>query len=153
MPLHGIESSISQWALYGFPVALMISCNAVTMRLLIVTMQSSYLSGAHCVGGKNRMFVALSRFVIANDMTEQVKEAFMNRPHLVEAASGFVRLEVISPLDNLNEIWLLTYWHDENSFKVWHHSHLYRDSHKGIPKGLKLVPGSTQLRFFEHVCS
>jgi heme-degrading monooxygenase HmoA len=99
------------------------------------------------------MFIALSRFTIANEMTEQVKEAFRNRPHLVEAASGFLRLEVISPLDNLNEIWLLTYWQDEDSFKVWHHSHLYRDSHKGIPKGLKLVPGSAQLRFFEHVCS
>lgn len=99
------------------------------------------------------MFVALSQFTIANDMTEQVKDAFIKRPHLVEEAPGFLRLEVISPLDNTNEIWLLTYWRDEASFKTWHHSHLYHDSHKGIPRGLKLIPKSARLRFFEHICS
>lgn len=99
------------------------------------------------------MFIALSQFTVANDMTEQVRAAFTNRPHLVEEAAGFLRLEVISPLDNRDEFWLLTYWRDEDSFKTWHHSHLYHDSHKGIPKGLKLVPRSARLRFFEHVSS
>ena len=99
------------------------------------------------------MFIALSQFAIANDMTEQVREAFVERPHLVDGAPGFLRMEVISPLDNRDEIWLLTYWRDEDSFKAWHHSHLYHDSHKGIPKGLKLVPKSARLRFFEHISS
>lgn len=99
------------------------------------------------------MFVALSRFVVANDTAEQVRDAFVNRPHMVEAAAGFVRLDVISPSGQADEFWLLTYWLDEQSFKEWHHSHLYRESHRGIPKGVKLVPGSVQLRFFEHVCS
>lgn len=99
------------------------------------------------------MFIALSQFTIANNMTEQVKDAFINRPHLVEDAPGFVRLEVMSPCDNKDEIWLLTFWLNEDSFKVWHHSHLYHDSHKGIPKGLKLVPKSAGLRFFEHISS
>ena len=59
-------------------------------------------------------FVALSRFVIANGMTAEVKAAFRNHPH---------------------------------------ESHLHDDSHRGIPKGLKLVPGETQMSRFEHVCS
>lgn len=99
------------------------------------------------------MFIALSQFTIANNMAEQVKDAFIKRPHLVECAAGFLRLEVISPMDNRDEIWLLTYWRDEDSFKDWHRSHLYHDSHKGIPKGLKLVPKSARLRFFEHISS
>lgn len=99
------------------------------------------------------MFVALSRFTIANEMAGEVKEAFVNRPGLVEAAPGFVRLDVISPVDDPQEVWLLTYWEDEASFRAWHHSHLYRDSHSGIPKGLKLVPRSASLRYFEHVSS
>jgi heme-degrading monooxygenase HmoA len=102
---------------------------------------------------ESAMFIALSQFTVANEMTEQVKDAFARRPHLVEDAPGFLRLEVISPLDNRDEIWLLTYWSDEESFKAWHHSPLYHDSHKGIPKGLKLVPRSVRLRFFEHVAS
>ena len=62
-------------------------------------------------------------------------------------------MEVISPLDHLEEIWLIPFWTDEDSFRAWHRSHLYRDSHKGIPKGLKLVPGETEIRHFEHVAS
>ena len=99
------------------------------------------------------MFVALSKFEIANGMTGEVKEAFANRPHLVEGAAGFMRLDVISPLDYPDEIWLITYWTDEDSYKTWHRSELHRESHKWIPKGLKLVPRSTQVRFFEHVSS
>ena len=98
-------------------------------------------------------FVAMSRFKVANgsDMTDRVKNAF--RLHLVDDAQGFLRMDVISPLDDPDEIWLITYWCDEESFTTWHHSHHYRDSHKAIPKGLKLVRGSFKLRFFEHITS
>ena len=98
-------------------------------------------------------FVALSRFEIRNEMQQEVRAAFLNRPHLVDDAPGFLRMEVLSPQENSGEIWLLTFWTDEESFRTWHHSHLYRESHKGIPKGLKLVPKSVELRFFEHICS
>jgi heme oxygenase (mycobilin-producing) len=98
-------------------------------------------------------FTVLSRFVIANDMREEVVEAFRNRPHLVDEAPGFLRMDVLSPVENAQEIWLITYWTDEESFKVWHHSHKYHQSHKGIPKGLKLVPKSVEIRYFEHICS
>jgi heme-degrading monooxygenase HmoA len=98
-------------------------------------------------------FVALSKFVIANDMTAEVKEAFRRRPHLVDDQPGFARMEVFSPLDRPEEIWLVTFWTDAGSFKVWHHSHLYHQSHKGIPRGLKLIPGAQEIRHFEYICS
>jgi heme oxygenase (mycobilin-producing) len=98
-------------------------------------------------------FAAISRFTIANGMTAEVKAAFRARPHLVDGAPGYRRLEVISPLDRPEEIWLITFWDDEASFRTWHRSHMYRESHKGIPKGLKLVPGETEIRHFEHVAS
>jgi heme oxygenase (mycobilin-producing) len=98
-------------------------------------------------------FVALSKFVIANDKTAEVKEAFRRRPHLVDDQPGFMRLEVFSPLDHPQEIWLITYWTDAGSFTLWHRSHLYQQAHKGIPKGLKLMPGETEIRCFEYICS
>ena len=94
------------------------------------------------------MFVALSRFTIRNDMAEQVRQAFVARPHLVDQAAGFLGMQVMSPLENASEIWLVTQWSDEPSYHVWHKSHAYHDSHRGIPKGLKLVPGSVEIRFF-----
>src|SRR5690348_5238441 len=99
------------------------------------------------------MFVALSRFTIANDMDEEVKNAFRARPHAVDSAPGFLRLDVLAPQENSKEIWLLTHWQDRESFEQWHKSHQYRDSHAGIPKGLKLVPKSARLTFFDYVAS
>jgi heme-degrading monooxygenase HmoA len=99
------------------------------------------------------MFVALSQFVVANGMTDQVKQAFRNRPHIVESAPGFVKLDVISPFDNPDEVWLITFWTDEASYRTWHRSHAYHVSHGQIPKGVKLVPRSAQIRCFEHLAS
>jgi heme-degrading monooxygenase HmoA len=99
------------------------------------------------------LFVALSRFVVANAMSGAVREAFANRPHLVESAPGFVRLDVICPEDAPDEFWLITYWTDHASYEAWHHSALHHASHAGIPKGLKLVRGSAHVRFFTHVAS
>jgi len=95
------------------------------------------------------MFVALSRFTIANGMADDVRAAFRGRPRLVDSAPGFLGMEVMSPHDDRAEIWLVTRWHDEPSYRLWHRSHAYHESHQGIPKGLKLVPGSAAVRFFE----
>ena len=98
------------------------------------------------------MFIAISRFEIENGMDNEVKQAFINRPGLVDNHPGFIRLEVMSPADNPAEIWLLTYWQNETVFKNWHKNHL-KQSHKGIPKGLKLKPKSFKLQFFNHISS
>ncbi|MCU0965479.1 MAG: antibiotic biosynthesis monooxygenase [Burkholderiaceae bacterium] len=97
-------------------------------------------------------FVAFSRFVIANGMEAEVKAAFRERPHLVDRAAGFVRMEVLCPLDRPQEIWLLTHWRHANDYRAWHRGHAYRDSHRGIPKGLKLVGRETSIREFDVVC-
>ncbi|MBF0550996.1 MAG: antibiotic biosynthesis monooxygenase [Deltaproteobacteria bacterium] len=99
------------------------------------------------------MFVAVSRSTVANEMTAETKDAFAHRPHLVDRAPGFVRMDIISPLDNPDEIVLLTYWNNKNSFKAWHRGHTFRESHRWIQKGLKLVPKSTNLSYFEFIGS
>ena len=38
------------------------------------------------------LFVAVSVFVVANEMDDAVQDAFRARPHLVDGADGFVRL-------------------------------------------------------------
>ena len=86
-------------------------------------------------------------------MDAAVKQAFRQRPHSVESAPGFLRLDVLSPENNPKELWLITYWASRAHFERWHGSHLYRESHAGVPRGLKLVPKSTRLIFFEHVAS
>ena len=95
------------------------------------------------------MIVALSRFTIANDMADEVRAAFRARPHLVDRAPGFLGMEVMSPVGNPSEVWLVTRWNDESHYRRWHQGHEYHESHLGIPKGLKLVQGSAEVRMFE----
>lgn len=99
------------------------------------------------------MFVALSKFVVANDLEEAVALAFVRRPHLVDDAEGFQRLDVMRPVENPKEFWLITYWRDEDSFRTWHRGHTYKASHENIPKGLKLVQNMQEMRFFSYVAS
>ena len=95
----------------------------------------------------------LSKFTVANGKEDEVKVAFQNRPHLVEQTVGFLRMDVICPTERPAEIWLLTYWADRESFELWHHSHLYKESHHGIPPGLKLLLGATSLTVFDFISS
>ena len=98
------------------------------------------------------MIAAISKFEIQNGMEDEVKHAFKNRPGLVEGAKGFIKLDVLSPLSNPAEIHLITYWESNEDFEHWHRHHL-KESHKGIPKGLKLVPRTWELTKYEYISS
>lgn len=95
------------------------------------------------------MFLAISRFAVANAMGGNVRDAFCLRPHLVDKARGFVRMEVANPTGNDQEFWLMTWWQTEQDFRAWHGSHAYHESHVGMPKGLKLDPSRTKMMYFE----
>lgn len=92
--------------------------------------------------------MAMSKFVVSNGMESDVRDAFLKRPHLVDDAHGFMRMEVMNPVDKPEEFILVTYWADETSWKQWYKGHTYKAAHKGIPKGLKLMPKSTEISFY-----
>ncbi len=98
-------------------------------------------------------YVSISRFRVDNGMEGEVADAFRSRPHVVEGTAGFVRMDVLSPVEDDAEFWLVTFWTDEASFRAWHHGHTFRESHSGIPKGLKLDARATELRGFRYVAS
>ena len=99
------------------------------------------------------MFVVISKFMVdnRNGMTESVKKAFIARLHNVDKIAGFVRMEVLNPVENPDEIWVVTYWTEQSSFDAWHESQHYKDSHTAIPAGLKLMPNKTEMMFFNHI--
>ncbi|MEP6945795.1 MAG: antibiotic biosynthesis monooxygenase [Acidobacteriota bacterium] len=99
------------------------------------------------------MFVVLSKFTVenSNGMTDSVKRAYAARPHLVDQAPGFVRLDVISPIEGPDEIWLLTYWAAKSDFTIWFKAHHFQESHSKVPTGLKLVSGTNSIQYFHHI--
>jgi heme-degrading monooxygenase HmoA len=91
------------------------------------------------------MILAISRFKVINQLEQEVKEAFFNRPHLVDKAAGFLGMETFTHSADPTIFYLLTRWTDSASFWRWHSGEAHRASHKGIPKGLKLDPSFTEV--------
>lgn len=50
-------------------------------------------------------------------------------------------MNVMSPLGNANEVWLLALWSNEKSRRTLARSRDCHESHKGIPKGLSWYRG------------
>ena len=91
------------------------------------------------------MVLVISRFRVANGMEGQVQAAFVERPRLVDEAPGFLGLETFVDDEDESVFYLLTRWSDFDSFHRWHGSAAHRDSHRFIPKGLRLDPTFTQV--------
>jgi len=84
-------------------------------------------------------------------MEQRVKEAFHNRPRLVEDAPGFLGMEVFNESNDPSVFLLLTRWTDVSSFRSWHSSDAHDLSHAGIPRGLKLDAAYTQLTILDDI--
>ena len=91
------------------------------------------------------MVTVISRFRVRNGLEKEVREAFANRPRLVENAAGFCGIEVLTDSSDPSIFLLLTRWTDEESFRVWHRSEAHHQSHAWIPKGLKLDAAFTSV--------
>jgi len=91
------------------------------------------------------MILTISRFRVKNNLQDAVAEAFAHRPGLVDLQPGFLGIEVYTDAQDDATFNLVTRWSDEASFRAWHHSDAHKESHRGIPKGIKLDPGKTQL--------
>jgi heme oxygenase (mycobilin-producing) len=97
-------------------------------------------------------FGALSRFVVGNSMVAEVKAACRECPHRVDRTGGVDRREVQCPLDGPQEIWLMTHWRLADDHRAWDRGRAYKDSRRGIPKGLRLVGRESCIHEFEVVC-
>jgi len=90
--------------------------------------------------------VTLSRFVLANGPEAKVRAALRERPHHVERMAGFVRMEVLCPLDRPQESWLVIPWRSGDDYRAWYRGHGDRGSHRGILNGLQRVGRETRIR-------
>jgi heme-degrading monooxygenase HmoA len=93
--------------------------------------------------------LVISTFKVANGMETAVRQAFLDRPGLVEDAPGFLGMEVSVDHQDGCIFQLLTRWTDEASFRSWHSGPVHKLAHRGIPKGLKLDPSHTVVRVFD----
>jgi heme-degrading monooxygenase HmoA len=97
------------------------------------------------------MIVAMSRFRVLHRRELDVRQAFLDRPRLVDDRAGFLGLEVFQDPTDSALFYLVTRWSDVSSFQTWHSSQAHKSSHALMPKGLKLDSAFTELRILERV--
>jgi diguanylate cyclase (GGDEF)-like protein len=91
------------------------------------------------------MVTIICRFRVCNGLEEEVRQAFLDHPCLVEKTPGFCGLEVLTDGADPAQFLLLTRWTDEESFRAWDRGDGLDALHKLIPQGLKLDASFTSV--------
>ncbi len=74
------------------------------------------------------MIVAVNRIFVKPEHREAFEERFRTRARLVETMPGFVRMEILRPMDG-EDYMVMTWWKDKESFEAWVNSEAFRKGH------------------------
>lgn len=99
------------------------------------------------------MILAISRFRIGNGTQAAVAAAFAQRVGLVDSQPGFLGMEVFTDAGDDATFNLVTRWSDQASFETWHRSDAHRESHRAMPRGIKLDKAQTRLYVMNRIPS
>lgn len=81
------------------------------------------------------MFVVTNRVPVVKEYREQFEQRFRQRAGQVEKQQGFVRMEIMRPMDDDTPYLVMTTWKDENAFNNWVGSEDFKIAHQNpLPK-------------------
>src|SRR5689334_5836597 len=83
------------------------------------------------------MYVSMSRLRVAADRSDALVAAFRSRAHLVDAADGFVDLQVWRSDRDPEEVLMVSRWRDRAAFTAYMRSPEHRVSHERIDPDLQ----------------
>jgi heme-degrading monooxygenase HmoA len=76
------------------------------------------------------MFVVANRIAVPKGQEAVFEARFKGRARLVDQAPGFVRNEVLRPVQEGLPYVVLTHWRDRASFEAWVNSPAFREAHR-----------------------
>jgi heme oxygenase (mycobilin-producing) len=79
------------------------------------------------------MIVVSNRIQVAKGHEEEFEKRFEGRARLVEHMRGFIRLEILRPI-NSDYYVVITHWEDEASFRAWTDSPEFKEAHRNRPR-------------------
>ena len=81
------------------------------------------------------MFVVTNRVPVEADWREKFEERFRQRAGQVDKQPGFLRMEIMRPVDDNTPYLVMTVWQDEQSFHDWVDSDDFKQAHQNpLPK-------------------
>jgi heme-degrading monooxygenase HmoA len=78
------------------------------------------------------MIVVSNRIQVAKGHEAEFEQRFEGRARLVESRVGFLRLEILRPIQSDYYV-VLTHWKDEISFRAWTDSAEFKEAHRNRP--------------------
>ena len=94
------------------------------------------------------MYVSMSRLRVAAEESDALVAAFRDRARLVDAADGFVDLQIWRSDREPEEVLMVSRWRDRAAFTAYMRSEEHRVSHNRIDPELK---AAIQLERLEHL--
>src|SRR5918995_4726549 len=94
------------------------------------------------------MYVSVSRLRVPAERAPELVAAFRRRAHLVDAADGFVDLQVWQSDRDRTELMMVSRWRDRASFTAYMRSPAHRISHERIDPDLQ---AAISLERLEHL--
>ncbi|MEY2341015.1 antibiotic biosynthesis monooxygenase [Acidithiobacillus sp. IBUN Pt1247-S3] len=80
-------------------------------------------------------YVVANRVPVKPDFHSEFEERFRKRAGEVEKQAGFVRMEILRPVDDNGVYVVLTHWADKAAFDSWLRSDDFKAVHKNpLPK-------------------
>ena len=75
------------------------------------------------------MYVVMNRIPVNPEYAEQFEERFRNRAGEVDKMEGFVRNQVLRPVNPDDPYIVMTYWESKANFEAWVNSEAFQKGH------------------------
>lgn len=82
------------------------------------------------------MYISMSRLRLPQEHVAELLDAFQNRAHLVDSATGFIELEVWHSDRTPGEVIMVSRWSTKAAFTAYMKSADHQTSHQRIPSTL-----------------
>ena len=90
------------------------------------------------------MLVVSNRIPVAEDWQDAFEARFQKRAGQIDKQPGFIRLEILRPVDDVSPYIVQTVWENETAFKNWLESDDFKAAHSNpLPK--EAVTGNNQM--------
>lgn len=77
------------------------------------------------------MFVMINRMTVPEKWKGHFEEVFISRRKAVDRRPGFIRAEILKPLEG-DAYLVMTHWEREEDFKAWVGSEEYKEGHQRV---------------------
>jgi|Deesub1362A_J573_1020465.scaffolds.fasta_scaffold48696_1 heme-degrading monooxygenase HmoA len=78
------------------------------------------------------MIVAINRIFVKREFHKEFEKRFKNRKKLVEKQKGFIKIEILRPIEKEDYL-IITYWKSKEDFETWVNSEDFKKGHQDSP--------------------